>query len=290
MVSGLRLLFKREGFSNCIPSDTIYGEMRIGYIQTNPKFGAVKDNLAHVEALISGDQADLWVLPELFATGYQFRSKEEAAGLSEPIPEGVTSRFLADLTARRNCHIVAGLAEKGKEGSLYNAAILVGPDGIVSRYRKVHLFYKEKLWFSSGNEMFPVVDIGTAKVGMMICFDHLFPEAARTLGLSGAEVIAHPANLVIPEYGQLMMRVRAIENGVFTVTANRIGIEKRDGETLRFTGESQIVSPSGKVLVKGANDREEVRIVEINPRKACDKSLNPYNDRFADRRPELYRI
>ncbi len=290
MVSGLRPLFKQEGFSNCLPRDTIYGEMRIGYIQTDPKFGAVTDNLTHVEALISGDQADLWVLPELFATGYQFRSKQEAAGLSEPIPEGVTSRFLADLAARRNCYIAAGLAEKGKDGSLYNAAILVGPDGFISCYRKVHLFYKEKLWFSPGDKPFPVIDIGMAKVGMMICFDHLFPEAARTLGLAGAEVIVHPANLVIPEYGQLTMRVRAIENGVFTVTANRIGIEKRDGETLRFTGESQIVSPNGEVLVKGAHDREEVRVVEIDSRKARDKSLNPYNDRFADRRPELYRI
>lgn len=264
--------------------------MRIGYIQTNPRFGAVEENLSHVELLMGKAQADLWVLPELFATGYQFCNKEEAAGLSEPIPAGATSRFLIELAARKNCYIVAGLAEKGEEGSLYNAAILVGPEGIVSRYRKAHLFYKEKLWFSPGNDPFPVVDIGPARVGMMICFDHLFPEAARTLGLAGAEVIAHPANLVIPEYGQLTMRVRAIEDGVFTVTANRIGAESRDGETLRFTGGSQIVSQNGEILVRGAQDREEVRVVEIDPRKARDKSLNPYNDRFADRRPELYRI
>lgn len=123
---------------------------------------------------------------------------------------------------------------------------MVGPGGITAVYRKVHLFYKERLWFSPGEEPFPVVDIGWTKVGLMICFDHLFPEAARTLSLAGAEVIAHPANLVLPEYGQLTMRVRALENGVFTVTANRIGTEDRAGEPLRFTGESQIVSPKGR--------------------------------------------
>ncbi len=264
--------------------------MHIGYIQTNPTFGAVEENLAHVELLMKGTQADLWVLPELFSTGYQFRTREEAAELAEAIPNGPTVRALVKIAEQRDCWIVAGLVEAGNDGRLYNAAVLVGPDGTTARYRKAHLFYREKLWGTPGNEPFPVVDVGPARVGMMICFDHLFPEAARTLALAGADVIAHPANLVIPKYGQLTMRVRAIENGVFTVTANRIGVESRDGETLRFTGESQIVSPSGEVIAKGSRDREEVRVVKIDPAEARDKSLNPYNDRFADRRPELYRI
>ncbi len=264
--------------------------MRIGYIQMNPIFGAVKENLAHVKLLMEGAQAELWVLPELFSTGYQFRTGEEAAGLAEPIPNGPTVRSLLEIAGQRGCWIVAGLVEIGPDGRLYNAAVLVGPDGIVTRYRKAHLFYKEKLWFATGNEPFPVVDAGPARVGMMLCFDHLFPEAARTLALAGADVIAHPANLVIPEYGQLTMRVRAIENGVFTVTANRIGTENRDSETLRFTGESQIVSPTGEVIAKAPRDQEEVQVVEVDPAKARDKSLNQYNDRFTDRRPELYRI
>ena len=263
---------------------------RIGYVQSKPVFGAVEENCARVEELIGGEKADLWVLPELFSTGYQFQTRTEAVELAEPVPGGRTARFLLRLAQERGCHIVAGLAEQGRDGKIYNSAVLVGPGGITAVYRKVHLFYKERLWFSPGEEPFPVVDIGWTKVGLMICFDHLFPEAARTLSLAGAEVIAHPANLVLPEYGQLTMRVRALENGVFTVTANRIGTEDRAGEPLRFTGESQIVSPKGEVLVRGSSDREEVRTVEVDPREARDKSINRYNDRFRDRRPELYRI
>jgi len=266
----------------------IMEKMRIGYVQTNPAFGAGERNRDRVEELIQEEQADLWVLPELFATGYQFRSREEAMKLSEPIPEGPTTRWLIGLGKRWNCHLVAGLAEKDRSGRIYNTAVLVGPRGLVSRYRKAHLFYKEKLWFTPGDTPFSVVRIGEVRVGMMICFDHLFPEAARTLALAGADVIVHPANFVIPEYGLLTMRVRAIENGVFVVTANRIGVENRDGETLHFTGESQIVSPSGEILARGTPDAEEIGVVEIDPGTARDKRLNPYNDRLKDRRVDLY--
>lgn len=260
--------------------------MRLGYVQLGPKFGEVEGNLARAEALMESE-ADLWVLPELFSTGYQFASREEVTALAEPVPQGPTSRWLIKIARERGCHLVAGLPERA-HGQSYNSALLVGPQGVSACYRKVHLFYQEKKWFSPGDEPFPVVDIGLAKVGLMICFDHLFPEAARALALAGAEVIAHPANLVLPGLGQLTMRVRALENRVFTVTANRIGIEARTGEALRFTGESQIVSPGGEVLVRSAPQVEEAQALEIDPGEARDKRLNEYNDLLADRRPELY--
>jgi predicted amidohydrolase len=158
----------------------------------------------------------------------------------------------------------------------------------VSVYRKIHLFFHEKELFSPGNLPFAVDDIGIAKVGMMICFDHFFPEAARTLALRGAQVIAHPANLVMPVYAQLTMQVRALENGVFTATANRVGEESRTDTTLRFTGNSQIVSPTGDILVRLSPTQEGAEVVEIDPTDACQKSLNPLNDRIADRRPSFY--
>jgi len=108
------------------------------------------------------------------------------------------------------------------------------------------------------------------------------------LALKGAEIIAHPSNLVMPVYAQVTMRARALENGVFTVTANRVGIEARTDETLRFTGESQIVSPSGEILVRSPGEGEDVQVVEIDLAQARDKSLNTYNDRLADRRPDFY--
>ncbi|HUT86516.1 MAG TPA: nitrilase-related carbon-nitrogen hydrolase [Candidatus Heimdallarchaeota archaeon] len=261
--------------------------MWIGYVQTNPIFGEVRENLRRARELISRTDADLWVLPELFATGYQFVSQEEANTLAEPVPDGTTTRALIGFARERDCFIVAGLAESA-EGNVYNSAVLVGPDGLVACYRKVHLFSKEKLWFTPGDTPFPVSDIGCAKIGVMICFDHLFPESARSLALNGAEIIAHPSNLIMPVYAQLTMRARALENGVFTVTANRVGVESRSDETLRFTGESQIVSPAGEILARSPAEEEDVRVIEIDPAQARDKSLSSMNDRLADRRPDLY--
>jgi len=261
--------------------------MRIGYVQTYPTFGEVAKNLCRAQELMSQTAAGLWVLPELFATGYQFVSQEELNGLAEQVPNGPTTRALIGFAGERDCFIVAGLAES-TEGNVYNSAVLVGPNGLIACYRKVHLFSKEKQWFTPGDTPFPVSDIGCAKIGVMICFDHLFPESARSLALNGAEIIAHPSNLVMPVYAQLTMRARALENGVFTVTANRIGMESRSDETLRFTGESQIVSPAGEILAHSPAEGEDVRVIKIDPAQARDKSLNAMNDRLADRRPNMY--
>ncbi|MCR4391365.1 MAG: acyltransferase [Candidatus Acetothermia bacterium] len=262
--------------------------MRVGYVQFAPEFGAVERNLEEVAEFFHQDRADLWVLPELFNTGYQFASEHEVRELSEPLPDGPTTQRLIALARGLGCHIAAGVAERHRD-RIYNAAVLVGPGGLVARYRKVHLFYQEKRWFVPGDLPFPVADLGPAKVGLMVCYDHLFPESARSLALQGAEVIAHPANLVIPGLAQLTMRVRALENRVFTVTANRIGTEARTGESLRYTGESQIVSPTGEVLARAAPDIEEARAIEIDPALARDKRLPLGGDVFADRRPEFYR-
>ena len=263
--------------------------MKIGVVQMKPEFGAVDRNIDRALVLIGETRSDLWILPELFATGYQFKSAEEARSFAEAVPGGPTTTRLIDAARKLNAFICAGLPEIA-DGKVYNSSVLVGPDGLVSRYRKVHLFYHEKELFAPGDLPFPVVDIGMAKVGMMICFDHFFPEAARTLTIAGAQVIAHPANLVMPIYAQLTMRVRALENGVFTATANRVGDEARTDEALHFTGESQIVSPRGEILVSLSPTEERAAVVEIDPARASDKSLNPLNDRLADRRPELYRL
>lgn len=262
--------------------------MRVGYVQFAPEFGKIEQNLERVAALLHGERADLWVLPELCTTGYQFASPREVHDLAEPVAEGAATTFLISLAREKGCYLAAGLAERA-DGHVYNAAVLVGPQGLVARYRKVHLFYEEKNLFTPGDLPFPVADIGLAKVGLLVCYDHFFPEAARSLALQGAEVLAHPANLVMPGLAQLTMRVRALENRVFTVTANRIGGEARTGEMLRFTGLSQIVAPSGDVLVQGPEDAEDVRVIEIDPAQARDKHLTARNDVFADRRPEFYR-
>lgn len=261
--------------------------MKAGFYQFTPEFGNIKYNLQKVLDAAASVKTDLLVLPELFNTGYQFTSREEAAALSEEIPSGFTTNALSKLSANKKVYIAAGIAENN-EGKIYNSAVLTGPDGFIGVYRKTHLFYEEKLWFSSGNTGFKVWQTPIGNIGIMICFDWFFPESARTLALRGADIIAHPSNLILPHCPDAMV-TRCIENRVFAVTANRIGSEQRgDKEKLLFIGKSQITSPLGEILYRASGDKEELAVVEIAVKKARDKNLNSMNNLFIDRKKEFY--
>ncbi|WP_297460640.1 nitrilase [Thermococcus sp.] len=262
--------------------------MRVAYVQMEPAFLEPDRNYSRVERLVKkarGEGAELVVLPELFDTGYNFQSRSEVEEVAGEIPDGPTTEFLVELARGEGVFIVAGTAEKDERGNLYNSAVIVGPIGwgYIGKYRKIHLFDREKLFFKPGNLGFHVFNIGIAKVGVMICFDWFFPESARTLALKGAEVIAHPSNLVMP-YAPRAMPIRALENRVYTVTANRIGEERG----LKFIGKSTIASPTAEVLAMGSEDREEVAVVEVDLSLARDKRINERNDIFKDRRPRYY--
>lgn len=256
--------------------------MKVGFLQTCPVFGKKTDNINNAITKIRQLDADLVVLPELFNTGYQFTSKKETLDLAEMIPGGQTTQALINVSKEKQIYIVAGVAER-EDDCCYNSAILVGPSGFIGCYRKLHLFYHEKLWFESGNTGLKVYDVEQARVGIMICFDWFFPEVARSLALQGADIICHPANLVLPYCPQAMI-TRCIENRVFAITANRIGVEKRSEEALTFIGTSQIVSTKGDLLYRASLDQEESIVVEINPKSALDKQVTPMNHLFHDRR------
>lgn len=264
--------------------------MKVGYVQMRPVLLEPELNYSKAEELIRvavDKGAKLVVLPELFDTGYNFESREEVESAAGQIPDGPTTEFLMELSRELSVFIVAGTAEKDEKGRLYNSAVITGPigSGYIGKYRKVHLFYREKLFFEPGNLGFHVFNIGIAKVGVMICFDWFFPESARTLALKGAEIIAHPSNLVMP-YAPRAMPIRALENRVYTITANRVGEERG----LRFIGKSTIASPKAEVLAMGSEDGEEVGVVEIDISLARDKRINEMNDVFKDRRPEHYTL
>ena len=230
--------------------------------------------------------ADLWVLPELFATGYQFAGKDEVRALAEEIA-GPTVTTMGDKAAEIGCWFCGGFPE-AERGTVYNSAFLVGPEGQRHVYRKVHLFDREKELFAPGDKGFYTVDIGGVSVGMMVCFDWIFPEAARTLALKGAQIIAHPSNLVLPWCPEAMI-TRSLENRVFTMTANRIGRELRTDTPLEFIGLSQVVSPLGKRLAQLGSGETGAAIATINITET-DKMITAANDLFADRRPEFYQI
>ena len=262
--------------------------MKVGFYQYNPVFGKKEENVRRVLSAIRDTDADLLVLPEFFATGYQFVSREEVAGLSEKIPEGHTTQALSALSQKKNLHIVAGLPEKAGD-RFYNSAVLTGPDGFIGVYRKTHLFFEEKLFFSPGDTGFQVWDTSIGHIGIMICFDWYFPESMRTLALMGADVVAHPSNLVLPHCPN-SMPVRCRENRVYAVTANRIGEEARkEGTPLRFIGLSQITAPDGSILVRALEDDEALLTLDIDPALARNKAVTSLNNIFEDRRPEMYR-
>ncbi len=263
-------------------------KMKVGFLQFQPIFGDIGQNIATIRNMLNDKEFDLMVLPELCTTGYQFVSRNEALSLSEP-GDGALGQVLLELAERKSSVIVAGFAEKYGDG-VYNSAMAVGPDGFLSVYRKAHLFFKEKEIFSTGNTPFEPVDTKQGyHLGTMICFDWIFPEAARSLALGGASVIAHSANLVLP-WCQQAMFARALENRVFIITANRFGTEARDSVSpLTFTGGSQIMTPDGEVLAKAGSAEAVVMIREIDLNIASPQ-LNPINHLFSDRRPDLYRL
>ncbi len=262
--------------------------MRVAVVQTDPAFGDVRRNVAEAVRLIESVDAELYVLPELFNTGYNFASAGEVQSLAEGA-DGPTFRSLAAVAEKKQCSIAYGFAERSQQGGqLYNSAALVGPDGVVGLYRKVHLFYRENLFFAPGDLGFPVFRLPWGVVGMMICFDWYFPESARSLVIAGAEIIAHPSNLVLPHCPEAM-KTRCLENKVYAATADRVGVESRGGESFQFIGSSQVVSPQGEVLVRMGREEAGVRVVEIDLDKARDKRLNSFNRGLTDRRPEQYR-
>ncbi len=265
--------------------------MNVSVLQYSPEYLAVERNLNCVEGMLVEADTDLLVLPELFATGYFFRSTEDVRSVAEPVPDGPTTARLQEWARQLGCVIVAGLPELCSN-KLFNSAAVVGPEGLVGRYRKLHLYYQEKLHFSPGNCGVPVFDVtdraGTSyRLGVMICFDWYYPETARSLALGGADLIAHPSNLVRRDCPRAMP-VRALENHVFTVTANRVGSEMSDGETLEFIGQSLICSPDGDVLAAMDRERAGIATASVDPLVSRSRTVTPHNDLFLDRRTDAY--
>jgi 5-aminopentanamidase len=259
--------------------------MKAGFVQFNPVFGQVIKNLGTIHRLVTSVKADLLVLPELCLSGYNFVSRDEVRQLSET-SEGPSIIALKLLSRKTGTVLVAGFAERSG-GRIFNSAILIRPSGRADVYRKTHLFWNEKKWFAPGNTGFKVFNAGRARIGMMICYDWFFPEAARSLALNGAQIICHPANLVLP-YCPRSMPVRALENKVFTITANRTGREKRGRQDLTYIGQSIIAGPDQGILAKASGKSESVMVVDIDPKKADNKRVTPVNQLFNDRRPEYY--
>jgi predicted amidohydrolase len=259
---------------------------RAGYLQFDPVFGDVEGNLKTVLQALRQAEADLLVLPELPFTGYSFRDREELGSYAEDPRDSAVTEALVSVCGEKDIHLVAGFAERAGE-KLYNSSLLLGPDGIISVYRKIHLFMNEPEYFDPGNAAPEVIDVSGVRVGMMICFDWAYPEVMRVLALKGADLVCHPSDLVLP-YCQQAMLVRCMENSVYSITANRYGTEDRGDISVTFSGGSIIVGPRGEELHRGPKDLDELHVETIDPALARDKWMTHGNNLLADRRPDLY--
>lgn len=268
----------------------------IACIQMEPIFGDLTRNVEHTVRLIdeAADKgARLVVLPELCNTGYVFNSRAEAFGLAEAIPDGPTVSAWSAIAKKRGLYIVAGIAERAGE-KLFNSAVMIGPDGYIGTFRKVHLWGDENLYFEPGDLGFPVFPTPFGRIGMMICYDQWFPEAYRTCTLRGADIVCIPTNWV-PIPGQdpkreamanIVAMAAAHTNSIYVAAANRIGTER--GQP--FIGQSLIVSYTGWPVGGPASpDRQEIVLATVNVSDARRKRRwNDHNQVVRDRRPDQY--
>jgi predicted amidohydrolase len=262
--------------------------MKVGFYQFRPLFGKTEKNCQKILTALENVDADLIILPELALSGYYFKDKNESLKYAEDPDNSSLLDSLANFANKKKLYLVVGFAEKRGE-QCYNSAALIGPNGIEHIYRKVHLFNEEKFCFDPGDTPFIVNDINGVKIGIMICFDWVFPEVTRVLALQGAQIICQPSNLVLT-FCQKTMLARCIENKVFAITANRFGTDTRPQGSLKFTGKSQIVAPGGTLLHRAASQRDALYITEIDPTDADNKMITEHNGVLSDRRPEFYTL
>ena len=256
-------------------------------------FSDVETNLANITSQLHQTHAagaELTVFPECCVTGYCFESLAEAMHVAEPIP-GPTTQRIQDVCEELRCHVIIGMLEADKN-RIFNAAVLVGPEGVVGSYRKIHLPYLGIDRFAThGDRNFAVQHANELKVGMNICYDIGFPEAARSLTLQGADLIALPTNW--PPGAECMaaysVNTRAMENAVYYIAVNRVGTERG----FRFIGQSRICDPNGRTISEANETDESIIYADIDLNMARKKRLvrvpgKHEIDRIADRRPEMY--
>jgi len=265
--------------------------MQVAVAQIDPQLGEKERNLAACvarmeEAAAAG--ARLLVLPECAIPGYMFDSGEEAMPFAEQIP-GPSTEALERECARLDLHVVCGMLERDGD-ALRNAAVLVGPDGLIGTYRKTHLPFLGVDRFVVPGDSLPTWDTPLGRIGVEICYDLRFPEATRTLALKGADIVAHPTNFPMAAKIQteLITVARAAENRIYLLTANRCGKER----WAEFCGRSQIVDPYGVRLAETDEYTQTLLVGEVELEKARDKDYVVPGEYelylFGHRRPELY--
>ena len=266
---------------------------KVAGVQMDIAFADRDANLEKMTARLeetTSSGAQLTVFPECTTTGYCFNSLDEAKKVSETF-DGPSVRHVHELCKAKDTMVVFGLLELAGD-KVFNSLALVGPAGVIGTYRKIHLPHLGVDRFTTpGDRPFEVIETPEVRIGMNICYDSSFPEAARVLAVKGADLITLPTNWP-PTSGltaDVIPNARALENHVYFMSINRIGTEKG----FEFIGKSKICSPRGESLAFANHANEEIIYAEIDPEFARKKHLVSIPGehevhRMKDRRPDVY--
>ena len=263
--------------------------LRLALVQMQSAVAARDANVAKALRYVddvSTEQPDLVVLPEFFNCEYFCQYRDTKYLDYAEAEDGPTITAIREKARERRFSICATILEEAALGIYYDTAFLIGASGeITGKYRKVHpggSMSLEKLYFRGGNR-FPVWHVGEFRVAAIICYDHFFPEAARTATINGAELIVGPfaaPSEALP-WDHIMI-TRAFENGVYLAPCNKVGLE---GEWM-FGGRSMVVSPRGEILAQADGQADETLLVELD-RAEVDAARRRF-PMLRDRRPDTY--
>ncbi|MEQ1824375.1 MAG: carbon-nitrogen hydrolase family protein [Pirellula sp.] len=268
-------------------------QIPVAGVQMDIQIGDANKNVERMAGWLQDDRtqsARLVVFPECAVSGYCFESKAEGMGVAETIPGPSTSRLL-DLAKKHDKFLAFGMIERSGD-DLYNSCVLLGPNGIVGVYRKIHLpFLGIDRFATAGTAEMEVYEVAGMRVGMHICYDASFPELTRVLALQGADLILLPTNWPpgAETFAEYAPNTRALENHVYFMAVSRVGEERG----FRFLGTSKFCLPTGRSPSFGGTDQECVVGGSVQPHIARNKRLvrvpgKHMIDRFADRRPSHY--
>lgn len=257
--------------------------MTVGFVQQR----CTDDPQENLEAAIDGIRraaglgADIVCLQELFRTRYFCQTEDHANfEFAEPIP-GPTTETLGELAAELGVVVIASIFEKRAAGLFHNTAVALNADGsIAGKYRKMHIpddpLYYEKFYFTPGDLGFRAFDCRAGRIGVLVCWDQWFPEAARLTALKGAEILFFPTAIgwhpsEKPLHGrtqhsswELIQRSHAVANGCYVVAVNRVGHEGEENAGIEFWGQSFVADTHGDVLLRASATEPEVGVVTLD--------------------------
>jgi predicted amidohydrolase len=240
----------------------------------------------------AGHGARLVVFPECALSGYCFESKEEAWPHAETLPGPASAVLGADCKQLGVWTVVGMLEAIPDTRQLFNAAALIGPNGLAGVYRKIHLpFLGVDRFTTPGDRPFQVYDLGGLRIGINICYDGSFPESARVMMLEGADLIVLPTNWPpgASSTVKYLIPARAMENHVYYAAVNRIGVERG----FSFIGQSRIIDVTGDCLAAADNDQATILYADLDPARPRNKQIIKIPGKYelhrtAHRRPEMY--